>query len=395
MELMIVLVLMLIILSAVFALMRGTITTANTNYEMTAAGQSLRNAQEFINRDALVVGDGIKDVSNIWIPTSFATRFLTVRSANSLDPSNRGFISTGAIISDDNVPAGTNVLNANPATTVLPLSDRVTMLSIDPTFSPIPLPGNFANPSTGQITIPGGDTSAFSVGEIYYLSGSGNGAFGTITSINSGAIFWQEGDAFALNFFGASGNIATTTGADGNLPATLMRVNMVHYFVDATGKLMRRVFGTKNAGFVDSVIAEHLDKLQFRYTLKPETQGVIHAQPISQINLSDAALVRMIEPEVSVETARALQNGEKYQVEGSTQIGIRNLQFGEAPVPRDAEGNTNLPNPGPTPNITPTPTPSSTPAPTPIPTPSPVATPTPMPSPSPSATPIPSPSPTP
>lgn len=379
MELMVVIVLMIIILSAVFALMRGTITTANANYEMTAAGQSLRNAQEFINRDALVVGDGLKDVSNVWIPTSFVTRFLTVRSAASLDPSNRGFISAGAVISDDNVPAGTNVFNANPATTVLPLTDRITMLSVDPTFSPIPLPQNSANPANGEIIIPGGDTSNFAVGEIYYISGSGNGAFGTITSINGGSILWQEGDAFGLNWMGASGNIATSAGAAGNLPTTLMRVNMVHYFVDADNRLIRRVFGTKNAGMVDVVIAEHLFRLQFRFTLKPETAGTIHAQPISQLNLSDAALVRMIEPEIGIETAYALQDGNKYNVEGLTQIGIRNLQFGEAPIPRDSDGNTDLPNPGPTPNITPTPDPGPNPPPPPIPTPTPQPTTTPVP----------------
>jgi prepilin-type N-terminal cleavage/methylation domain-containing protein len=371
MELMVVIVLMTIILSAVFSLMRGTIITANVNYEMTSAGQSLRNAQEFISRDALVVGDSLKDVSNIWIPTGFVTKYLTVRSAAVLDPTNRGFISTGAVISDDDVPAGTNVIGANPATTVLPDSDRLTMLSVDPTFPPIPLPANFANPATGEIKIPGGDTSAFTVGEIYYLSGSGNGAFGTITSINPGAIMWEEGDAFALNYFGDGGNIATSAGIGGNQPTTLMRVKMVHYFTDADGKLIRRAFGVKTAGFVDSVIAEHLTKLQLRYILKPATAGTIHAQPIPQFDLSDASLVRMVEPEIDVETTNPLQNGNKSKVEGVTQIGVRNLQFGEAPVPRDADGNTNLPNPGPTPNIPPPPPPPppSTPIPTPSPTP--------------------------
>ena len=46
MELIVVMVLTLIILSAVFSLMRGAITTANANFEMTSATQGLRNAQE-------------------------------------------------------------------------------------------------------------------------------------------------------------------------------------------------------------------------------------------------------------------------------------------------------------------------------------------------------------
>ena len=62
MELMVVLVIMLVIVSAVFSLLRGSITTANANYELTTAAQGLRNAQEYIARDILVAGDGIKGV---------------------------------------------------------------------------------------------------------------------------------------------------------------------------------------------------------------------------------------------------------------------------------------------------------------------------------------------
>ncbi len=94
MELLIVLVIMLIILGAVFSLMRGTIITANTNYEMTTAGQGLRNAQEYINRDILTLGDGAKGISNIWMPTSFVTNYLTARSAPAIDPTGRGYVSS-------------------------------------------------------------------------------------------------------------------------------------------------------------------------------------------------------------------------------------------------------------------------------------------------------------
>ena len=109
MELLIVLVIMLIILGAVFSLLRGTVITANTNYEMTAAGQGLRNAQEYISRDLLVVGDGLKGISNVWLPTAFVTKYLTARTAAAIDPSNQGFVSVGAVVSDEKVPAGVKV----------------------------------------------------------------------------------------------------------------------------------------------------------------------------------------------------------------------------------------------------------------------------------------------
>ena len=65
MELLIVTVILLVIMAAVFTLLRVSITSANANYEMTMAAQSLRNAQEYLARDILVAGDGLKGVSNI------------------------------------------------------------------------------------------------------------------------------------------------------------------------------------------------------------------------------------------------------------------------------------------------------------------------------------------
>jgi cell division septation protein DedD len=207
------------------------------------------------------------------------------------------------------------------------------------------------------------------------------------------------GDAFGLNRSGATGNIATATGITGNQPATLMRINIIHYFVDASGRLVRRVFGVKQKSFIDNTVAEHLIGLQFRYVLQPSVDGIIHSQPVDQVNLSDASDVRMLEPYLKIETAYPLQDGKKREVEGRTQIGVRNLQFLEAAEPYDAQGNTNLPNPGPSPTITPTPagspSPSPTATPTPTATPSPTATPTPTQTPSPTPTATPSPTATP
>ncbi len=99
MELLIVMVLTLIIMAAAFSLLHGTMKTANTNYEMTSAAQGLRNSQEFVNRDILVAGDGLKGVSNIWLPTRFVTDYLSSRSAAALDPTTRGYVSVGAVLS--------------------------------------------------------------------------------------------------------------------------------------------------------------------------------------------------------------------------------------------------------------------------------------------------------
>lgn len=397
MELMIVIVVMMIIISATFSLMQGTMTTANTNFEMTGAAQSLRNSQEFLTRDILTAGDGLKGISNVWLPTPFVTNYLSSRPASELDPLNRQYVSIGSIVSDDNVPAGVNVKDSNPATSVLPDSDRLTLLAVDPSYLTIDIPAGAANPATGIINIPATRIAKFHVGEIYYLTSGATGVFGTVTEIDAGAntITWGTNDDFGLNQLGEGGTLSVGT-RNGTSPAALRRVNIIHYFADAEGRLVRRAFGVQEAGFIDSVVAEHIQTLQFRFILRPPTTttGTIFEQPLDSIELADAQRVRIIEQSVQVRTANPLSSGEFETVDGLTQIGVRNVQFLEAPVPLDSQGNTTLPDPDPPPYVPPTPTPTPLPTPIPSPTPTPVATPTPEPTPTPEATPEPTPEPT-
>lgn len=339
-ELLIVMVIMLVIITATFALMRGSIMTANANYEMTTAAQGLRNSQEFLTRDILVVGDGLKGISNIWLPTIFVKDYLTIRTTAQIDPTNRGFVSIGAIVADSKLPAGVNVKNSNPATQIKQGTDRTTMLTVDPGFGSIDIPVGTVNLNTGQINIPSVRINDFKVGEVYFVSSGGTGAFGAVTSVDTSGnrIFWAEGDALGLNRFGDGGPLGAATN-QGKSSASLKRFSIVQYYVDADGKLMRRVFGVQNAGFIDSVIAEHLVDFRINYTLNPSVNGQILQQPGQVLALDEAALVRLIEPTISVETAYPLQNGIKEQVNGVISIAVRNLQFLEAPVPIDAAGN--------------------------------------------------------
>ncbi|CAN5509509.1 hypothetical protein BH10ACI1_BH10ACI1_15990 [soil metagenome] len=388
MELLVVIVLMIIVLVTVFSLMHGVIKTAKTNYEMTLAEQGLRNSNEYLARDILTAGDGLKGLANIWIRTSFATQSLSSRSPSDLDPGASGYVNLGLVVSDNNVPGGTQVSFVSPTMRVLARSDRITILASDESFSKIDLATTDVNVSTGEINIPASRISDFSADEIYFISNGVAGAFGTVTSVDTGTnkIFWANGDVFNLNRVGNSGQLGSVTNI-GTYSTTLSRVKMVHYFVDEQNKLVRRVFGVKGAGFIDSVIAEHLTTLQFRYILKPADTNLVFDQPKEQIDSSQALLVRMVESNLAVETAYPLEDGLKHQVAGTTQIGVRNIQFPEAPIPRDANGNTDLPNPGPTPMITPTPVPIPTPTPVPTPTPSPTPTPIPTVTPTPSPTP--------
>jgi len=402
MELIVVMTITMIVLAAVFSLMRGAITTANANFEMTTATQGLRNAQEYITRDILVAGDGLKGLANIWLPTAFVTQNLTVRTASAIDPTNQGYLNIGMVVSDNNVPNGTPVRYKTPAINLLPLTDRLTVLSRDPSFSPINLAVADVGINNGQISIPAARIGDFTNGEIYFISNGVAGVFGTVTNVNSGAnkITWGNNDTYGLNRTGSTGQLASVTN-NGTYPTVLQRVQIIQYFVDAEGRLVRRVFGVKSLGFIDSVVAEHLESLEFRYVLKPDDAATILSQPKTQFDIDESTGIRTVELSLRVKTAYPLQDGEYHEVEGTTQVGVRNIQFTEAIVPRDSQGNTDLPNPGPTPVITPTPVPPPPPTPvpsataTPIPTPTPSITPTPVPTatPIPTATPVPTPPP--
>src|SRR6185295_2278204 len=102
-ELCVAMAVMAIITGAVFSLMRDSMKVGTTTYEMTDAQQSLRNAQEYINRDLINVGDGLNSISRILVPRTFVTGYLAV---NPFDYSSTpGYVDLALINSDNNVPA--------------------------------------------------------------------------------------------------------------------------------------------------------------------------------------------------------------------------------------------------------------------------------------------------
>ena len=86
-ELIVCMGIMAVITGAVFSLMRDSMKVGATTYEMTDAQQSLRNSQEYVNRDLINVGDGLNSVTRILVPRAFVTNYLAVSPFD--DPSAR------------------------------------------------------------------------------------------------------------------------------------------------------------------------------------------------------------------------------------------------------------------------------------------------------------------
>lgn len=347
-EMIITVTVMLVVTSAIVTLANRSIKLANTTYELTDAQETLRTAQEYINRDLMSAGDGLKNMSNIPVTKTFVTNYLSVTPV--VDPALPITVTNlGILTTDNDVAANKIVYGPDPAFATSPLvyvrsspvlTDRQTILQIDSDFSPIALLAPAIDSTGTTITIADADRSRFTVGEVYFLTSSLGGTFGTVTAVtditgaNSTLTFAQGGgDKFGLNVTGAGGRINTIS-AGGTLATSLQRMKIVHYYITSDGMLMRRVFGVKGAGFRESAIAEHVVSVQFTYSLSPDDNGNI-VQPVTRLTtLAQQIAVRQVEVTVTVETQHALQNGQRQNMSMTTSTSVRNMQFRQALQPK-------------------------------------------------------------
>ena len=234
---------MMVVLGAVFSLLKDSMKVSMTTYELTDAQENLRTAHEFIHRDLMNTGDGLGTMSNILLPTAFVEDYIT--ATPNAEPS-AGVTTLGIVTSDDHLA---------------PLADRITILEVDPDFTfnslkTIPLASNAVTTSGSgsKIKIPGsGSTgmSEFTEGEVYFLSSSVGATFGTITGISGRNLEFDNDDDYGLN----KGTIETI-GA--GTTAALWRMKIIHYYVTSAGLLKRRVFGVKGSAYHDATVAEHV-----------------------------------------------------------------------------------------------------------------------------------------
>ena len=336
-ESMVAMTVMLIIVGAVFSLMRDSMKVATVTYEMTDAQQNLRTAHEFIGRDLMNAGDGLESISNIRVPSAFVTSYVTLNPVT--DPSTPGIINLGIFTTDNNVPANTAITGAVPAATIRTGTDRQTILEQDREFlfnnrNSISLAATAINPAGSVITIPAGDPmTTFTQGDIYFLTSSAGAAFCTNTSIDAAGrkLYFVASDAYGLNQPGTPGNIIAVS-ANGTLATSFQRMKIIQYYLTSTGLLMRRVFGVPGSGLRESMIAEHVLDVQFVYELAT-TDAAGNVTPSATTALTTSAqqlAVRQVEVRITVETPHAIQNGSRQQLTMTTSTSVRNMQFRQA-----------------------------------------------------------------
>lgn len=339
-EMMIAIVVMLIVTSAVVSLVKTSMSTAGATYELTDAQESLRTAQEYINRDLMNAGDGLKSVTYIPVSTTFITNYLSLTPiADASMPA--GVTNLGILTTDDNVPGTTVVPAPSPASSPAPAivyvsdnTDRQTILEIDPDPTNIQIVPTAIDSAASVLTLPvGTDMTKFTVGEIYFLTTSKGGTFGAITTVDATnkKLTFANGDYCGLNVTGANGRIKDV--ATAGMPA-LQRMRIIQYYVDSNKLLKRRLFGVKDVGFRDSIIAEHVVSVQFVYSLGPDIDGN-PVPPTSQLTTpAQQVAISQVEVTVKVETPHSLEKNLQPLLSSTTGTSLRNMQFRQALQPK-------------------------------------------------------------
>ncbi len=349
-EMMIATAVMVIVTGAIASLLKNSFLVATATYEMTDAQESLRSAQEWINRDLMNAGDGLKLITYIPVNTTFVTNYITTSPiSDSTMPS--GATNMGILSVDNNagttatVPGIPPLPSATPQVTPSPIplrtgTDRQTILQIDPDLvtNPAIYPTTIA--ATGDVfTLPSTTTTAdmakFTPGEIYFVSSSRGGTFATLTALdaaNKKLTFGFTGDACGLNTSGANNRIKDIT-VNGTLPATVQRVRIIQYYVDSNKILKRRVFGDRGATIRDTTIADHVLSVQFVYSLGLDSNGdpvqptSVLSTPQEQVNVSQ------VEVTVTVETPHMV-GASNPLLSSTTSTSLRNMQFRQALQPK-------------------------------------------------------------
>ena len=270
-ELMVVMGVMIAVTAVTMTFMADSIKISAVTNEMTEAQQNLRTAQDFIARDLVAVGDGMDVIQSPRMTKAFLSGYLTKAPAPVTADDTLGVL--GVVTSDDQVPSGTTVPSADLASTITLKagSDRLTIMKIDPDFNggaTISLASGKVTNNGQTVTLPTGtNMSQFKVGDIYFFTSSAGSAFGAVTAVNTGTrvLSFSSGDRYGLNQGTSTSPINLVAGGKAS---SMMRMLVTTYFVDSAGLLTRRVFGVSGGkGFTDTVVAEHVVDLQFRYFL--------------------------------------------------------------------------------------------------------------------------------
>jgi len=333
-ELLIAMVIMVIVTGSIFGLLQVARQTRTVVSENTGLNKTVRLALNLVSRDTYNAGYGYPLRNTVVLPDNRISSLLGI--PNDYDATRD---TVPPIIAGNNITV--NTYNTVPGTR----TDQVTFLFKDPTFNLInpsgtpgnevsqPLNINRATTTAGidEIIPLSGSNSACDVNDIYLVTGNTGSTLGLATALSgSNKVQFSNGDVLGFNQTGASGPLRQIT-----TPASMLRVNMVTYFVTPDGTLTRRNYANvqPTAAFVDEPLVYDVEDFQIKYIMD---DGSITDNPsagadgIAGTADDDQALlaaVRQVRYTISVRSQEKNAANQPYNVSMTTTVSTRNLGY--------------------------------------------------------------------
>jgi len=327
-ELLISLVLFMVVTGSIFGLMQVARRVRSEAVENTSLNKTVRLALNLLGRDAYNAGYGYPLKNTVVSPDNRISTLLGI--PNDIDTTRD---TVPPIIAGNNITLNTFNSTANVKT------DQVTFLYKDSSFNVIdgvstPISINAATtPSTGidQIVPVSGGNSGCKVNDLYLITGNTGATLGLVTALSgSDNIQFADGDLLHLNLTGSTGPLRSIT-----VPANIMKVRMVTYFVTADGTLTRREYGNvlPAVAYVDEPLVFDVEDFQVKYVMD---NGTINDNPLAgpdgvagtaDDTPSNLAAVRQVTFTVKAKSGDKDPTGKPFEVSMTSTFSTRNLGY--------------------------------------------------------------------
>ena len=336
-ELIIAMTIFMIVTGSIWGVLRVARAGRSVTNQQVQLAKNVRMALNVLGRDTYNAGYGYPLKNTVLLPNNRVSPLIGIPNDNDT--------------TRDTLPpilAGNNLNIDNYNTTANTMTDQVTFLFKDSSFNPVPPTGtdsvstpiNINAPTTtaggiDEIVPTSGGNSACRVNDIYLITGATGSTLGVSTALNgSTAVQFSNGDVLGFNLSGPTGPLNTAI----SLPASMMRVKMVTYFVASDGTLTRREFvnapvATPAVAYVDEPLVYNVDDFQIRYIKDDGTSSDNPSAGPDGIagNADDTqnllAAVRQVRFTVSVRSTELNSQGQPYRENMTATFSTRNLGY--------------------------------------------------------------------
>lgn len=320
-EVMIAMTIFLVVIAAVYQVMRVSLIQRNTASTRIDAVKSARIALNYIRRDAINAGLSYHNIGGL-TSIGFVNRAVGIPTDTDFDRDVLTGIISGRAVS-------TNSLNTAPNAKM----DSIGFVSRDLTFND----GNFISITGtsvfgGDVIVKTGANQALNCKpyDLYLLETGTSQMVGLVTEVPTNSSFklgfGTAVDPLGINqsAIGTGNNQSLLVGA--NITGTLKRISLVTYSVSPNGVLLRTTYGNNTGQPKDQQIQTreliyNVQNFQVNYLME---DGTITSDPSSGNNgrLNQQKMNRIIQIEINM---TVLQSGDSSNMQMSAPIGIKEV----------------------------------------------------------------------